>query len=184
MTKNLFVGGLPYETKQEELTKLFAAYGKVSNVKLIMDGPSGRCKGFGFVEMSTEAEAQAAIAKLNGTPFGERQLVISEARPMERRPAFSPGKPGKPGKPGFVERRSGRDRRRQPPASTAEKRAGDKPWQDGAPKWRKGPGSFGGKKKSWSRPAGDTEKRHDFGGKKKFGGSYHHSGRRDQRRPS
>ena len=187
MTNNLFVGGLPYETTQEELAKLFAACGKVNKVKLIMDGLSSRCKGFGFVEMSTEAEAQAAIAKLNGTAFGERQLVISEARPLEKRSGILPGKPG------FVERRSGpKDRRRHPPAVAGEKRPADMSWQDGAKrdgfggakKWRKGPGGFGGKKKPWEKPTGDAGKRKDFGGKKKWGGKRPGAPRRDERRPS
>ena len=187
MTKNLFVGGLPYETKQEELEKLFAPCGTVSSVKLIMDGLSGRCKGFGFVEMSTEAEAQAAMAKLNGLPMGDRKLFISEARPEERRPAGAfPVKPGsserrppsrearpqekrpgsQPGQPGFVERRSGvKDRRRQPfaPSGEGPKRESF----DGAKKWRNGPGGFGGNKKPWERPAGDGEKRRDFSDKRK-----------------
>jgi len=142
MTNNLFVGGLPYETTREELTKLFAACGKVNDVKLIMDGFTGRSKGFGFVEMSTEAEAQAAMAKLNGTTLGQRQLFISEARPQEKRPS------GLPGKPGFVERRSGlKDRRRQQPAVAVEKRPADMPRQDGAK--REG---FGGAKKVEERP--------------------------------
>jgi len=152
-----------------------------------MDGFTGRSKGFGFVEMSTEAEAQAAMGKLNGTTLGQRQLFISEARPQEKRPS------GLPGKPGFVERRSGlKDRRRHQPAAAGEKSPEDKPRQDGAKreglggakKWRNGPGGFGGKKRRWDKPAGDTEKRKDFGGKKKWGGKRARAGRRDERRSS
>ena len=172
MTKNLFVGGLPYETKAEELTRLFSACGKVAGVKLIMDGLSGRCKGFGFVEMSTEAEAQDALARLNGTLLGERKLVVSEARPLERRPGVPPGKPG------FVERRSGvKDRRRQPSEAAPAKRAADKPWPEGAK--REG---FGGKKRPWDKPAGHARKPKDFGGRKKWGGKRARPGPRDQRR--
>jgi RNA recognition motif-containing protein len=95
MTENLFVGGLPYETTQEELMELFLPWGTVRSVKLIMDGVTGRNQGFGFVEMSTEAEARAAIAKLNGTILGERQLFVGEPRSQERpavttRPAEKP----------------------------------------------------------------------------------------------
>ena len=159
MTSNLFVGGLPYEITREEVAKLFAPCGTVANVKLIMDGFSGRCKGFGFVEMSTEAEALAAMAKLNGTAIGERKLFISEARPQQTRPGASPGKPG------FVERRSGlKDRRRPQPAVAGEKRPQEAPRQDGARReglagakpWRKGPGGFGGKRKPWEKPSGDA----------------------------
>jgi len=175
MTSNLFVGGLPYETTREELTRLFAPCGKVNSVKLIMDGSSGRCKGFGFVEMSTEAEAQAAMAQLNGTAIGERKLFISEARPEQRRPATAPSAPGAPG---FVERRSGlKDRRRQPSPAAGETRPADAPSRSaprreglgGPSQWRKGPGGFGGKKKPWEKPAGAGEKRRDFGGKKTWG---------------
>jgi RNA recognition motif-containing protein len=124
MTNNLFVGGLPYETTREELTELFSAYGKVNGVKLIMDGLTGRCKGFGFVEMSTEAEAQAAIAKLNGTTLGQRQLFIGAARSQEKRPA----------------------REKRPADKPRPDRAKRKGF-GGKKKWRKGPGVSGGKKK-------------------------------------
>jgi RNA recognition motif-containing protein len=111
MIKKLFVGGLPYEFSNEQLTAMFAAFGSVTSAQLIMDGDRDRCKGFGFVEMATEAEAQAAMEKLNGTMLGERQLRISEARPMAPRPprpaaakpAAQPGR--KPG--GFGGRKPG-----------------------------------------------------------------------------
>ena len=95
MTNNLFVGGLPYESTPEELAELFTPCGKVNGVTLIMDGDTGRNKGFGFIEMSTEAEARAAIAKLNGTALGEGQLFVGEPRSQERpavtrRPAERP----------------------------------------------------------------------------------------------
>ena len=107
MTKNLFVGGLPYETKQEELEKLFAPCGTVSGVKLIMDGLSGRCKGFGFVEMSSDQEAQAAIAALNGKEYDGRALTVNEARPKPEggggggRGGFGGGRGGGGGGRGF-----------------------------------------------------------------------------------
>jgi len=175
MITNLFVGGLPYEITREELTELFAACGKVNNVKLIMDGLTGRSKGFGFVEMATEAEAQAAIGKLNGTTFGQRQLFISEARPQEKRPSDSPGNPGPIDRePDFVERRSGlKDRRRSVVARAG--RPGDRPRPDGAKregfggadKRRTGPGGFGGENKRWGKPAEGRGQRKDFGGKKR-----------------
>ena len=91
MAHSLFVGGLPYETTQEDLAKVFSACGTVTNTKLIMDRDTGRSKGFGFVEMGSDAEAQAAIAGVHGQNFGGRDLVVNEARPMEPRPPRSGG---------------------------------------------------------------------------------------------
>ncbi|MCX5794748.1 MAG: hypothetical protein NTY77_04560 [Elusimicrobia bacterium] len=166
MSANLFVGGLPYETTQEELMQLFAACGKVSTVKLIMDGLTGRSKGFAFVEMSTEAEAQAAVAKLNGTAMGERQLSVSEARAQERRPEVARG--ARPGgeliRPDSVERRSGpKDRRRQQPAVADAPGPADKP-------------------RPTHKQARPVRKPKDFGGRKKRDGKRARPGRRDVRR--
>jgi RNA recognition motif-containing protein len=168
MTTKLFVGGIPYETTREELTELFSACGTVAEVTLIMDGQTGRTKGFGFVEMATEAEAQAAIAKLHGTNFGLRQLAVSEAKPQEKRPEVMPGTPG------FVERRSGlKDRRRQQPANPADSRPSpDAPRREGS----------GSNKKRWGKPERSVRKPKDFAGKKKRGGQ-HPRTRRNGRRP-
>src|ERR1039458_1230089 len=128
MTNKLFVGGLSYDTTQDELTKLFASCGKVADVKLIMDRETGRSKGFAFIEMSNDAEAQAAILKLNGTTVGQRSLFINDPRPKEERPKGFAPKSGGAGDPGFVERRSGvKDRRRQPGVFGGEKKWGGKP---------------------------------------------------------
>ncbi len=119
MNTKLFVGGLPYETTQSELLKMFSSAGAVFGVKLIMDKETGRSKGYAFVEMSTEADAKAAMEKLNGAAVGARKMFISEARPQEKkdgpggRPAFA-AKPAFAPAPGFVERRSGKDRRQRP----------------------------------------------------------------------
>lgn len=86
MGKRLYVGSLPFDVTEEQLNALFAACGQVESAKLISDKYSGRSKGFGFVEMSTEAEAQSAIQKLNGSTVGTRQIIVNEARPMENRP--------------------------------------------------------------------------------------------------
>ena len=86
MAKKLYVGGLSYNTTEEELKNAFAAMGTVESAAIIMDRMSGRSKGFGFVEMSTEEEAQAAIEKLNGTELDGRTLTVNEARPLEERP--------------------------------------------------------------------------------------------------
>jgi RNA recognition motif-containing protein len=85
MGKRLFVGSLPYETTDQELQDIFAGVGAVESVKVIIDRDTGRSKGFGFVEMVTEKDAQLAIEKLNGYKIGERSIVVNEARPMEER---------------------------------------------------------------------------------------------------
>ena len=85
MGKRLYVGGLPFETTEDQLHQMFAAVGQVASTKLITDKFSGQSKGFGFVEMNTDEEAQTAIAKLNGTSIGARKITVNEARPMESR---------------------------------------------------------------------------------------------------
>lgn len=94
----LYVGNLPYSATEAELTATFGAFGDVESVNLISDRETGRAKGFGFVEMSNAAQAQAAIEALNGTKMGERSIVVNEARPKEDRPArggFGGGRGGK-----------------------------------------------------------------------------------------
>lgn len=86
MAKKLYVGGLPYSTTEDELRDAFAGAGSVTSASIIMDRMSGRSKGFGFVEMSTDDEAQKAIDMMNGKDFGGRTLTVNEARPMEERP--------------------------------------------------------------------------------------------------
>lgn len=91
MGQKLYVGNLPYDLPEEELRNIFSACGQVQSTRLITDRDTGRPKGFGFVEMSSDAEAQEAIQKLNGSTVGNRRIVVSEARPMEKR---GPGGPG------------------------------------------------------------------------------------------
>jgi len=86
MAKKLYVGGLPYSTTDDQLKEAFAQAGSVASAIIIMDKMSGRSKGFGFVEMSSDEEAQAAIDMWNGKDFGGRTLTVNEARPMEERP--------------------------------------------------------------------------------------------------
>jgi len=86
MSKRIYVGGLPFKTTEEEMNALFATYGQVTSAKLISDKYSGQSRGFGFVEMPNDEEANAAMEKLNGSDFGGRKLTINEARPMEARP--------------------------------------------------------------------------------------------------
>ncbi len=85
MAKKLYVGGLPYATTDQELKDAFSKAGAVESAVIIMDKMSGRSKGFGFVEMSSDTDAQAAIDMWNGKDFGGRSLTVNEARPMEPR---------------------------------------------------------------------------------------------------
>src|ERR1039458_9449207 len=85
MGKKLYVGNMSYDTDSSALQALFAAHGTVVSAEVISDRETGRSKGFGFVEMSTEAEAQAAIAALNGQEHGGRALTVNEAKPKESR---------------------------------------------------------------------------------------------------
>ncbi len=153
MGKKMFVGGLPYEVDEARLRELFAPYGKVVGAKVIMDRETGRSKGFGFVEMSTDDEARAATEKLNNSAVGERRIFVNEARPMEARPrpalgerpgGFG-GRPSFGGKPGFG-----------PPSfgDNAKGGYGDR---------RR---NFGPDKKSGGRKGGYGDKRGGFGGKR------------------
>jgi len=85
MGKRLYVGNLPYNVDSSELERIFSAHGQVQSAEVVADRETGRSKGFGFVEMGTEAEAQAAIAALNGQDQGGRPLTVNEARPREDR---------------------------------------------------------------------------------------------------
>lgn len=85
MGKKLFVGNLSYNVSDSDLQELFAAHGSVASAQVIMDHDSGRSKGFGFVEMGSEQEAQAAIAALNGAALDGRNVTVSEARAQEGR---------------------------------------------------------------------------------------------------
>jgi cold-inducible RNA-binding protein len=85
MATKLFVGSLPYKTNDDELAQLFAEAGTVVSAKVIIDRETNRSKGFGFVEMSSEDEAQAAIKNLNGREIEGRAIIVNEARPQENR---------------------------------------------------------------------------------------------------
>jgi cold-inducible RNA-binding protein len=91
MGNKLYVGNLPYSFRDEDLQRAFSAHGNVSSAKVMMERDTGRSKGFGFVEMGSDAEAQAAINALHGQQQGGRALVVNEARPMEARPPRSGG---------------------------------------------------------------------------------------------
>ena len=85
MGNKLYVGNLPYSFRDSDMEQAFAQYGTVTSAKVMMERDTGRSKGFGFVEMSNEAEAKAAIEGMNGQQIGGRGLVVNEARPMEPR---------------------------------------------------------------------------------------------------
>jgi cold-inducible RNA-binding protein len=91
MGNKLYVGNLPYTVRDEDLQQAFGAYGSVNSAKVMMERDTGRSKGFGFVEMGSDAEAQSAIEGMNGQSLGGRSLVVNEARPMEARPPRSGG---------------------------------------------------------------------------------------------
>src|SRR5688500_6500597 len=86
MGTRLYVGNLSYQVDSSELQQLFSQHGTVNSAQVINDRDTGRSKGFGFVEMSSDAEAQAAIAALNGQEHGGRALTVNEAKPREERP--------------------------------------------------------------------------------------------------
>ena len=175
MGKKMFVGGLPYEVDEAKLRELFGPYGKVVGAKVIMDRETGRSKGFGFVEMSTDDEAKAATDKLNNSSLGERKIFVNEARPMEARPRPAFGeKPGgsrpsfgdKPsfGPPAYGDSSKGGygDKKRTfgPDKKSGGKKGGYGDKKGGGYGEKKGGGGFGGKKGGF----GGKKSRHDDDG--------------------
>ena len=105
MGSKIYVGGLPYSATESELTDLFSAHGTVESVNVITDKFTGQSRGFGFVEMATKEEAQAAIAALNSTELGGRTLTVNEAKPQAPRTG---GRGGFGGGGGFDRKRRSR----------------------------------------------------------------------------
>ncbi|MGA6826931.1 RNA recognition motif domain-containing protein [Nitrospira sp. NS4] len=101
MGSKIYVGGVPYSATEQELSDLFAPHGAVASARIITDKFTGQSRGFGFVEMSSDSEAQAAITALNGAQMGGRTLTVNEARPQESRVG------GGGGRGGFGGRRDG-----------------------------------------------------------------------------
>jgi RNA recognition motif-containing protein len=93
----LYVGNLAYSVRDDSLLQAFSQFGTVTSAKVMMDRETGRSKGFGFVEMGTDAEAQAAINGMNGQPVDGRAVVVNEARPREERPGGFGGGGGRSG---------------------------------------------------------------------------------------
>ncbi|ABM39847.1 RNA recognition motif domain-containing protein [Polaromonas naphthalenivorans] len=91
MGNKLYVGNLPYTVRDEDLQQSFGQFGTVTSAKVMMERDTGRSKGFGFVEMANDAQAQAAINGMNGQPLGGRSITVNEARPMEARPPRTGG---------------------------------------------------------------------------------------------
>jgi RNA recognition motif-containing protein len=91
MAKRIYVGGLPYSATNTDLENLFASSGTVTSATIVTDRYTGQAKGFGFVEMETDSQADAAISSLNGTMMGGRTLTVNEARPREDRPRSGGG---------------------------------------------------------------------------------------------
>ncbi len=91
MGNKLYVGNLPYSVRDGDLEQAFGEFGAVTSAKVMMERDTGRSKGFGFVEMGSDEEAQAAINGMNGQPLGGRNVVVNEARPMEARPPRTGG---------------------------------------------------------------------------------------------
>ena len=108
MENKLYVGNLPYTVSENDLTSLFSEAGNVTSVAVIKDRETGRSKGFGFVEMSSQAEAEEAIRMFNGYEYGERPLKVNVARPREERG----GGPGQ-GRGGFNRNSGGRSDQRR-----------------------------------------------------------------------
>src|SRR5262245_16316419 len=94
MGSKIYVGGLPYSATEQQLSDLFGAHGAVASARIITDKFTGQSRGFGFVEMSSDSEAQAAITALNGTQLGGRTLTVNEARPQEPRAGGGGGRGG------------------------------------------------------------------------------------------
>lgn len=101
MGKRLYVGNLAYSVRDEALQHAFSSFGSVASAKVMMERDTGRSKGFGFVEMGTDAEALAAIEGLNGQPLEGRSLTVNEARPMEPRTGGYGGGGGGGGRGGY-----------------------------------------------------------------------------------
>lgn len=99
--KNIYVGNLDFSATEEQLQAIFAAYGQVEKVTLVRDRDTGQPRGFAFVEMTNDAEAEKAIAGLNGSALGGRNLNVNEARPKVERSGFRGGREGRGGRKRF-----------------------------------------------------------------------------------
>lgn len=108
MGKKLYVGNISFQATEDDLRELFSKAGEVLSAKLITDAATGRARGFGFIEMNADSEAQKAITMFNGTSYMERNLIVSEAKPQERRERGTGGPRGDRGGFGGSRRPGGR----------------------------------------------------------------------------
>jgi RNA recognition motif-containing protein len=171
MSKRLFVGGLPYEMTDEKLQELFSQCGRVEKVKVMFDRATGRSKGFGFIEMATDLEGNAAILKFDGSTLGSRSISVKEAkpaedrkreggpggrsndnRPRENRPSSGPGN----NRGGFGDQRGPRSGGFSKPAGSGGYNGSNNRGGNGGPGGSSGRGSFG-------RPGGGQGQRGDKG---------------------
>lgn len=88
MVKKIFVGNIPFSATEQDIKNLFSEYGEIESLKIITDRLTGQSRGFGFIEMETEDDAQKAISALNGKPFMGKTLTVAEARPQQQRSGF------------------------------------------------------------------------------------------------
>lgn len=109
---NIYIGNLPFSATEDELREVFNGYGQVTSVTIIKDKMSGRSRGFGFVEMADDGEAQNAIQALNGKDFKGRGMVVNEARPREDRGDFRGGSGGGGTRGGYNRNRRTDDRKK------------------------------------------------------------------------
>ena len=112
MGSKIYVGGLPFATTDAELQQVFSAHGSVESARVITDKFTGRSRGFGFVEMSSDVEAQRAIQALNGTYLDGRSLTVNEARSQEKESGFGAGRSGEKREGGGLRRPNSRPRQR------------------------------------------------------------------------
>lgn len=108
---NIYVGNLPFSLQETELKDLFSAVGEVASVKIIIDKYSGRSRGYGFVDMPQDNQAQSAIEKLNGTEVGGRNIVVKKSE--ERKEGERRSRPQRPGKPRDFRGGSNRDQQKE-----------------------------------------------------------------------
>lgn len=109
---NIYIGNLPFNATEDELREVFNGFGQVNSVTIIKDKMSGRSRGFGFVEMADDGEAQSAIQALNGKDFMGRGMVVNEARPREDRGDYRGGGGGGGSRGGYKSNRRGDDRKK------------------------------------------------------------------------
>lgn len=122
MVRKLYVGNLPFSVSENQLKELFTQFGTVESVKIVTDAYSGRSKGFGFVEMTTEQEASAAAQNLNGAELEGRSIKVDLARPKESRPRDSRGGGSSGGPRGGGDRRSNGGSSHRPTGGVGERR--------------------------------------------------------------